>query len=71
MNRFQLCANAESMARDIARASAFNRRRMQPEFNRVLVTLRLDGVPVPAHLRRLDSELLDEVIEARFDNMPV
>jgi hypothetical protein len=71
MTNLLLCKNAESMARDIARASAFNRQRMQPEFNRVLVTLKLDGVPVPAHLRKLDSDLLNEVIEARFDNMPV
>ncbi|MEP1930175.1 MAG: hypothetical protein ABJI96_09355 [Paracoccaceae bacterium] len=71
MTRLQLCENAESMGRQIASASPVNRRRMQPEFNRVLVTLRSEGVPVPAHLRKLDSELLDEVIEARFDNMPV
>lgn len=71
MTKRQLCENAESMSREIVKASAFNRRRMQPEFNRVLVTLRSEGVPVPAHLRRLDSQLLEEVIEARFDNMPV
>lgn len=71
MTKRQLCENAEIMSREIIKASALNRRRLQPEFNRVLVTLRSEGVPVPAHLRRLDSELLDEVIEARFDNMPV
>jgi hypothetical protein len=71
MTRLQLCESAEIMSREIAKASDFNRRRMQPEFNRVLVTLRSEGVPVPAHLRRLDTALLDEVIEARFDNMPI
>lgn len=67
----QLIRSAEHLEAMIERASANKRLELQPEFSRVLKRLNDGGVPVPARMRNLEAMLTDEVIEARFDNMPV
>ncbi|WP_135501968.1 hypothetical protein [Roseovarius aestuariivivens] len=47
------------------------RYRLQPRLAGLLGQMRDAGEPIPAKLRRLNDELLDEAIEAQFDNMPV
>jgi len=71
MTQSPLRQNAEVLGAEIAQASPEKRQRLQPEFNRILARLKAEGVRIPNHLRELDAELLDEMIEARFDNMPV
>ncbi|MFD3190169.1 hypothetical protein ACFMPD_07820 [Sedimentitalea sp. HM32M-2] len=67
----ELKMTAESMERQIAGAAADQRLALQPQFARVLDRMAEQGEPVPARLRRLEAALVEEVIEARFDNMPV
>jgi hypothetical protein len=71
MSEFPTCQNAEQLGARIMRASEDKRLLLQPEFNRLLSKLKAAGVRVPAHLRELDEELHDEMVEAQFDNMPV
>lgn len=66
-----LVSHADQLAQEIKRASAESRLRMQPELGKVLQELELAGTSVPARLRNLHEQLLEEAIEARFDNLPV
>lgn len=52
-------------------ATAAGRLELQPQLQRVLRMMERDGQHVPARLRNLDEELISEVIEARFDNVPL
>lgn len=62
---------ASDLARKISQADAAERLRLQPKFDRALQNMRLEGVPVPRKFMNLYDELLDEAIEAQFDNLPV
>ena len=44
---------------------------MQPQLQTILNRLEADGIVVPGRLKRLNATLIDEAIEARFDNMPI
>ena len=63
--------HAETLEAEIARATASKRVALQPRLQKFLSHMEQDGLRVPARLKRLNSELIDEAIEARFDNMPV
>ncbi|WP_428924969.1 hypothetical protein [Marinibacterium sp. SX1] len=52
-------------------ATAAGRIALQPELEGLLRRMERDGQHVPARLRNLDAELVSEVIEARFDNVPL
>ncbi|MBB95229.1 MAG: hypothetical protein CML68_11615 [Rhodobacteraceae bacterium] len=52
-------------------ATAAGRLALQPELERLLRRMERDGHRVPPRLRNLDAELTSEVIEARFDNVPL
>ncbi len=43
----------------------------QPEFHKVLVQMRNAGQNIPVRLEELDRRLVDEAVEAQFDNFPV
>ena len=62
---------AETLEAEIQRASATARISLQPRLQKVLTHLEADGVRVPRRLKKLNADLIDEVVEARFDNMPV
>lgn len=62
---------ANDLELKISHADAAGRLVLQPELNRVLECLKAEGQPVPLRLRRLNTVLHDEAVEARFDNMPV
>lgn len=66
-----LVSQADHLAHEIRRASSSTRLRMQPEFGRVLQELEQAGTAVPARLRNLHEQLLEEAIEAQFDNLPI
>ncbi len=66
-----LITAAESLERRIAGADARSRLALQPVFSRALELLKADGQSVPMRMKRLDAMLVEEAIEARFDNMPV
>lgn len=71
MTVYELQRNAERLADEITSASSGARLDLQPKFRQALKRLAEAGSPVPARMRNLDAALLDEAIEARFDNMPV
>ncbi|MGR3805146.1 hypothetical protein [Marinibacterium profundimaris] len=62
---------AQDLEKRIHGASPSGRLELQPELDRVLRLMERDGQRVPARLRNLDEELISEVIEARFDNVPL
>lgn len=66
-----LITRAHTLEMTIRGATPATRLDLQPEFNRVLHRIRHAGGQIPAHLRRLDQVLGDELTESRFDNMPV
>ncbi len=66
-----MVTQADKLASEIRAATPDLRLRLQPKFGRVLQDLELAGTSVPARLRNLHEQLLEEAIEARFDNLPV
>jgi hypothetical protein len=52
-------------------ASATERLRLQPQIDRVVTTLAMQGRPVPRRLRNINNRLKDEALDDMFDNMPV
>lgn len=63
--------NAEEIALRIAQTTGAQRYELHEDLHRSLSRIRLNGGKVPAKLRRLDLDLVDEALEASFDNMPV
>lgn len=61
----------DQLERELKTASPEKRLRLQPEFGKVLKQLEIAGSVVPARLRNLHDQLLDEAIEDRFDNLPI
>ena len=71
MNMHDMKFRAESLEAEIAGANAMTRIQLQPKLQKFLSSLEADGLHVPRRLKQLNSDLIDEAIEARFDNMPV
>lgn len=71
MTRHDLFKTANELEMKINKASSAKRLALQPELTLVLKRMTADGQQVPSHLRRLNTTLCDEAIEAWFDNMPV
>ncbi len=69
MNDFM--RSAKELESRIARASPQGRLALQPKLALVLREMQVHGVPVSTRLRNLDAELINEVVEARFDNVPL
>ena len=66
-----LMKSATELEAKIAKASPQARLALQPELARVLREMQEHGVAVSARLPNLDAELTGEVVEARFDNVPL
>lgn len=66
-----MVSEADELAREIRESSPVKRLELQPAFGRVLQDIEQTGLTVPARLRNLHEQLLEEAIEARFDNLPV
>ncbi|MEO9778785.1 MAG: hypothetical protein ABJH07_06595 [Sedimentitalea sp.] len=71
MNIDELKLRAENLEEQISCAKAEMRIALQPQFSSVLGKIAAEGAQVPGRMRRLDAVLVEEAIEARFDNMPV
>lgn len=71
MTKQDLFKTANELEQKIKRADSAKRLALQPELSRVLERLKADGQDVPPRLRRLNTTLCDEAVEAWFDNMPV
>lgn len=70
-NSGQATLFASDLALQISQADAAERLRLRPKLDRALQNIRLEGLAVPRRLQTLNDELLDEAIEAEFDNLPV
>lgn len=71
MTRQELLETARIIEAEIAGTSIARRQALQPQVNRIVQQMRQGGLRVPSRLRRFDAELTEELVEARFDNMPV
>ena len=70
MTRHELEAKLYAILDDMQRDAA-HRHRLQPEYHAILKQMADKGVPVPPRLQDLDMRLIDEAVEAQFDNMPI
>lgn len=71
MTIVELVEKANELETQIAGAVGDERYELHQELHRTLERIRSKGGSVPAHLRELDLELVDEEVEDSFDNMPV
>ncbi len=67
----ELIDRAQGLAATISEASGTDRYKLHDQLHRTLELIKLQGGKVPAQLRRLDLDLVDEAVEDSFDNMPV
>ncbi|MEM1352612.1 MAG: hypothetical protein AAGF27_09710 [Pseudomonadota bacterium] len=47
------------------------RMRLQPQFDRVITSMAMQGKTVPCRLRHMNNTLKDEALDDMFDNMPI
>lgn len=66
-----LSMEMKQLHRQILDLGSAERYRLQPRLAGMLGQMRQAGVRIPPEMTRLNDELLDEAIEAQFDNMPV
>lgn len=62
---------ASQLEAKVENASHAERIRLQPQVDRVVTTLAMQGYTVPTRLRTINNTLKDEVLDDMFDNMPV
>ena len=70
MTQHELEAKLYAILDDMQRDAA-HRHRLQPEYHAILKQMADEGVPVPPRLQDLDMRLIDEAVEAHFENMPI
>ncbi|MEP4194623.1 MAG: hypothetical protein ABJL99_03215 [Aliishimia sp.] len=66
-----IMSRVEDLASQIARANALTRLELQPKLDRLLSEMKKSGTAIPAGIRNLHEQLIDEVFEDRFDNLPI
>ena len=71
MSANSLYSEAENLEKKLHNACLETRIALQPSVTRVIDRMRQQGVHVPSRLRHLDAALCEDVMEARFDNMPI
>ena len=71
MTEKELLVQARDLSEEIKLAEGDARYELHQKLHRALENIRILGGHVPAYLRDLDLELVDEQVEDVFDNMPV
>ena len=71
MNVEELIAYANDLEKQLEGTEGDLRYDLHQKLHRCLDNIRMKGGKVPAHLRELDLELIDEEVEDSFDNMSV
>mgnify|MGYP000064524086 CR=1 FL=1 len=71
MKVHDLVERAQGIAVNISEASGDDRFVLHDQLHRTLELIKLHGGTVPGTLHRLDLDLVDEQVEASFDNMPI
>ncbi|TNJ44086.1 hypothetical protein FGE21_08030 [Phaeobacter sp. B1627] len=67
----QLIERACLLEQKIRTTPEMARSDFQHEFVRVMSRIKAGGARIPAHLRRTEEVLFDELVENQFDNVPV
>lgn len=67
----ELLRQARAISEEIKGTEGDLRYELHQKLHRALENIRFQGGHVPAYLRDLDLELVDEEVEDAFDNMPV
>ena len=67
----QFTSEAETLNQHISNMPSGDRHLMQPHVQRLIDKMHQNGQAVPNAMRRLNDRLVDDAIEAQFDNMPV
>lgn len=62
---------ASELETKVQNASLQERMALQPQLDRVVTSLTVQGIPVSKKLRRINNDLKDEALDDMFDNMPV
>lgn len=71
MTKTNLYSEAEQLEQKLQDACLDTRLALQPSVSKVVERMRQEGVHIPSRLRHLDAALCEDVMEARFDNLPV
>lgn len=71
MTMDELMTRATALEESIRAANPTRRLELLPEFSGLLAGIRKAGGAIPGHLRGLEHVLKEELVESRFDNMPV
>ena len=71
MTTDDLLVQAWELSKEIQDTQGEQRYELHQQLHRSLENIRRQGGHVPASLRDLDLELVDEEVEDVFDNMPV
>lgn len=71
MTREELKTVASRIEKQAQTADRVQRLKLQPKVSRLVQDFRSEGMVVPASLYSLNENLTEDVVEARFDNMPV
>ncbi|MFY0619146.1 hypothetical protein [Shimia sp.] len=67
----KLIKRAQVLEERIQNAAEVERYELHQQLHRTLVNIQQNGGQVPARLKRLDLEMLEDEIEDGFDNMPI
>lgn len=67
----ELLRQARDLSEEIKGTEGDERYALHQKLHRALENIRILGGHVPAYLRDLDLDLVDEEVEDTFDNMPV
>ena len=67
----QMVKALDELIKEIDAADATDRAAFEPRLSRMIEDVEASGEPVPAGVKCLHEELVNEKIEAQFDNMPV
>jgi hypothetical protein len=64
-------ASIAALEEQVKAARGQERLRFKPQIQAVIRQLKRDGTRVPSRLRNLNEALIQEEIEAKFDNLPL
>ncbi|SHF30116.1 hypothetical protein SAMN05444279_12619 [Ruegeria intermedia] len=71
MTAHDFSAEIARLERQLREANLETRLALQPSVSKVIDRMRAEGVPVPTRLRLLDAALVEDALEAKFDNLPI
>lgn len=71
MTTNELYFEAEQLERKLRGANLETRLVLQPSVTKVIERMHAKGMNIPSRFKRLDAALLEDAVEAQFDNVPI